>query len=216
MPKPRRFTPEIGERIAITGVGRSGTTLLVELFTALEFETGYKPETMTRHTDTIAHAGLERPLVGENNPYVIKSPAFYRDLDGALTKGEVKLSHAIVPIRDLFSAAESRRRVTREALKAGRDPQRQPGGLWLTRNPATQEAALAMVFYTLVETLSRHQVPLVLLSFPRLVTDARYCFDALAPVLAPHGVDWREFYWAHASVTRPDLVHAFLRPESDD
>jgi len=212
MLKPRKFVPEIGERIAITGVGRSGTTFLVELFTALDFETGYDAETVMRHTDPIANSGLERPLVAANNPYVIKSPWFFRELGGALSAGTISLSHVIVPIRELTEAAESRRRVSEAARQAGLDPNLQPGGLWLTRNPAAQEAVLGGAFYILMETLVRHRVPLVLLSFPLLITDDEYCYQALRPVLEPHGVDWHEFQLAHARVTRPELVHRFDGP----
>jgi hypothetical protein len=136
--KPRSRTDASQGRIIITGTGRAGTTLLVQLFTALGFDTGFSLEEALIGVDSISHAGLERELLDEANPYVIKSPWFAGKLLAALEAEQIRISAAIVPMRDLFSAAESRRRATEEAARRGLDASLQPGGLWLTQDPAKQ------------------------------------------------------------------------------
>ena len=93
--------------------------------------------------DAISNAGLERPLLNETNPYVIKSPWFADLLLEALENQCIEIYAALIPIRDLFEAAESRRRVHFEAAARGLHPETQPGGLWYTADPAAQEPILS-------------------------------------------------------------------------
>ena len=105
--------------ILITGTGRSGTTLLVQYFTALGFDTGFTPEQIERRIDDVSHAGLETPLSADPLPYVAKSPFYTGSLGNALDAGDVEVAACIVPMRDLFAAAESRRRVSAAAGSFG-------------------------------------------------------------------------------------------------
>ena len=45
--------------IVITGTGRSGTTLLVQFFSALGFDTGYTLEQVKSQVDSRSKSGLE-------------------------------------------------------------------------------------------------------------------------------------------------------------
>jgi hypothetical protein len=78
-------------RIIITGTGRAGTTFLVQLFSELGFDTGYSAEEAMRAVDGISRAGLEKPLVDESNPYVIKSPWFADQLAEALENRRLQI-----------------------------------------------------------------------------------------------------------------------------
>lgn len=204
---PKVMMPADRRRIVITGTGRAGTTFLVQLFTELGFDTGFSRITAQQGIDAIAHAGLEHKLVDDANPYVIKSPWFPDELATALAAGQVRIRAAILPMRDLFDAAESRRRVFREALKAGQDPFEHPGSLVHTRRFNEQEMRLARQFYDGLFPLVVHDVPVVLLHFPRLVEDAGYLFDRLRALMTEHGVDWEAFRAAFTAVARPELVH---------
>lgn len=207
MSRARKFDPINGERIIITGVGRSGTTFLVQLFSALEFETGYTVEEALSQVDPISFAGLEQPLFDPQNPYVVKSPYYAEYLMEALDNKSIKISYVIVPIRSLFEAAESRRRVTSEASKIRPNPIDYPGGLTHTLSPDEQEEKLAINFYGLIHALVKHRVGTLFLEFPRLVNDGLYCFEQLRPLLDEHGVDQKEFLSAHGSVANPHLIH---------
>lgn len=46
------------KRILITGTGRAGTSFLIELFTNLGFETGFKPEEIKDYKFSIGRAGF--------------------------------------------------------------------------------------------------------------------------------------------------------------
>lgn len=198
-------------RIIIAGTGRAGTTFLVQLFTALGFNTGFSLQEAIETVDEISNAGLERPLLSDDNPYVIKSPWFADQLSEVLEKQKIKIYMALIPIRGLFEAAESRRRVHFEAVAKGNDPAMQPGGLWYTTNPSAQESILATQLYNTIYPLVKFDVGMVFLEFPRLVSDKSYLFGKLLSLLEDHGVTYSEFAAGHARVARPEIVHTFRR-----
>lgn len=197
-------------RIIIAGTGRTGTTLLIQLFTALGFDTGFTFEEAIAHVDPLAQTGLEHySIKSDCNPYVFKSPSFPASLEEALQAGGVKIHSAIIPIRDLFAAAESRRQVHRAALERGLDPLVQPGSLWLTDDPVWQEVFLAMQFYKTLFPLVQFEVPIYFLEFPLFANDPIYLYQILEPLLSGHGVTAQELQEAHWTVTKPALIHEF-------
>lgn len=200
--------------LLITGTGRSGTTLLVEYFTALGFDTGFTQEQISRRIDDISHAGLETPLTRDPLPYVAKSPFYTGSLGKALDAGTVEVAACIVPMRDLFSAAESRRRVSAAAAAAGLDPESARGGLTFQaqKRPKKQEERLAVQFYKLIHTLVRHDVPTYFLNFPGFANGERDLYADLEPLLSSHGVTPEESAAALASVVQVDLITDFQQP----
>jgi len=209
--------------ILIGGTGRAGTTLLVQWFTALGFDTGFDLDDAVSRVDPISHGGLEHSLrrslgVGERLPYVAKSPWYGARLGDYLASGELRVRACIIPVRDLFEAAESRRQVSERAEEAGRDPFKTPGGaVGAGRGGraalAKQEQKLARQFYELVQTLVRHDVPIYFLRFPDFARGEQDLFTALRPLLEGHGVTAEESQSALARVLRPELIHEF--PPSD-
>lgn len=194
-------------RIVIAGTGRTGTTLLVQILTALNFDTGFTLEDATANIDRISHAGLEHAFSDEFNPYVIKSATI--TVAEALKERGLKIHAAIIPMRDLFAAAESRRRVYHAAAAHGLDPLKQPGTLLLTQDPAWQEIFLAVQLYNTVFPLVQFRIPTYLLEFPRFARDVAYLYRALEPLLSSHGVTLQELRNAHRAVVKPELIHQF-------
>lgn len=188
--------------LIITGTGRAGTTLLVQLMTALGMDTGFSDTSSDIYE--VCRAGMERDLRDPRCPYVVKDPKLCHNLDAILREGLATIDRAIVPIRDLYSAAESRRSVT---ARAGAPPGGVAGGLWLTSAPEQQESILAGQLYELFLTLARHDIQTTILYFPRLATDPRYLYRKLSPVLP--GIDAERFFKAFADVIRPDWIHDF-------
>lgn len=198
------------DKILISGTGRAGTTMLVQLFTALGFNTGYDLETATSDIDPISKAGLERLDAGPNSPYVIKSPIYADLLLPLLADQTIRLRAVILPMRDLTAAAQSRIRVTQEALAAGATEETEhPGGMWLTRTPAQQEAKLAIQFYKIMQILTAFGITPITMDFPRLARNEAYLHDQLEPLLRQHGVSRLEFRDAFARVVQPDRIHDF-------
>jgi hypothetical protein len=199
--------------ILIGGTGRAGTTLLVQYFTALGFDTGFTLDEALNRVDPLARAGLEHSLERGNLPYVSKSPWYSRNLAAHLDSGELAVRCCIIPMRDLFSAAESRREVSRQAESAS-GTAKHPGGLTHPgkQGPQRQEARLARQFYELVHTLLERQIPFYFLRFPEFARGEADLFDSLRPLLDQHGVSRQESDEALSRVLRPELINDFAKP----
>jgi hypothetical protein len=207
MISPRDRTTAESGHILITGTGRAGTTLLVRYFAALGFDTGFAAD---EAVDTISNAGLERLPDGSVLPYVIKSPYYASSLGAIIDRRALTIKCCIVPVRRLFDAAESRRRVRHEAERAGRDPGGQPGTIVGTTNPAEQENALAAQLYELIEACARHATPLHLLHFPTFAESHAHLYAGLRPILDEHGVAEAESVKAHKTVSDVRMIHKFV------
>jgi hypothetical protein len=191
--------PEPRRHLLIAGPGRSGTTVLVRLLSAMGLETHIERSAGTVDYYEDANAGLEDLLTDENAPYVVKSPWAYQWLDHALESGNIVVDHAIVPVRNLRDAAASR--VITELQRINSAPgldelisssgrvlehfASTAGGVTYSLEPLDQERILAMGFARLVEVLVRRDVPTILLDFPRFTSDAAYLLRQLRPVLGP-------------------------------
>ena len=161
----------------ITGTGRAGTTLLVSILTKLGFDTGYRPDELL--VDPVAHAGLEGDLRLGDAPYIVKSPWICTYATELMARSDIVIDCAFVPIRNLSETAESRRSVQRRR----RTSEPVLGGLWRVDKPEDQETELATLFYGLIYELSRKDVPIVFIHFPRLALDASYLYDKLRSAL---------------------------------
>lgn len=190
--------------LIISGTGRAGTTFLVQLLTEVGLDTGF--ETSTSNIFENCNAGMERDLRGPDAPYVVKSPFLCDDLDEIIAGGDVMIDHALVPIRDLNAAAESRRSVVAKSAM-NLEPDRVPGGLWATQDPRAQEAVLAEKHHRLMYSLAKHDIPMTLLHFPRFINDAAYLYAKLK--FALNDTDYESFQKAFRAVCRPELVHDF-------
>lgn len=199
--------------IMISGTGRSGTTALMQLFTYLGVDTGYDRETCWG-VDPISSAGLEFDVTRPDRPYLIKSPWLSRRMEEARETG-IAWDCAILPIRSLADAAQSRRRVYHAQAASGNDrPHDAAGSLWATRDPESQEAASAMEFHHLLHALQEQEVPTFLPVFPRLATDADYLWRTLETVFRGLGVSRASFKIAHARVMQPEKIHTFTKEQT--
>jgi hypothetical protein len=190
--------------LIISGTGRSGTTFLVQLFTMLGLDTGFADLASAMFAN--CNAGMEWDIRRPDAPYIIKSPWLCDYLDEVLTGEEIIVEHAIVPVRDLFSAAQSRREVTSRT-----DPTDFPdgilGGLWHTDTPEQQEQVLASQLYKLIYVLAKRDIPMTLLYFPRIIHDPEYLYRKIA--FALNGVSFERFRAVFGEVAQPQLVHDF-------
>lgn len=193
--------------IIITGTGRAGTTFLMELFTVLGLDTGFDRSQFPY--DRECRAGLEIDLRDPDAPFIVKQPELCETLPDVLANGDVAIDHALIPMRDLFSAAESRRANVRAARRAdpGATPSRVLGGTVGTDDPEEQEEVLARRFHTLIGTIARHGIPTTFLSYPDFLADPEALFKKLPPPL--RGPSKAAFLAAHKEVYRPDLVHDY-------
>ena len=192
--------------VIISGTGRAGTTFLMQLFTRLGLPTGFSD--INSHVYPNCNAGMERDIRDPDAPYIIKNPRLCDYLEQVLESGDVVIDQAIIPIRDPFSAAESRRDVVRRTdpgLYAG--PDQIPGGLYNTCDPGMQEAVLAGLLHKLLHVLTKYDIPTTLLYFPRLIHDPEYLHGKIKSLLGQ--MDYDHFSGVFKEVARPDLVHNF-------
>jgi hypothetical protein len=196
--------------LMIAGTGRAGTTFLVRYLAELGLDT-YLSRHADARVDTLANAGFEElPLSGdpETLPYVIKSPWLCEYVDELLQT--VHLDAVIVPVRDLNEAASSRVLVEKDAMHRGAPWLSQhasvwdswgwsPGGAIFSLDPVDQARLLAVSFHRLIERLVAADVPIIFLSFPRMVLDAAYLHRKLDGVI-PRNVTEKAALAAHALV----------------
>jgi hypothetical protein len=198
------------KHIIISGTGRSGTTFLVQLFTMLGLDTGF-PNT-TSNVFENCNAGMEWDIRRPDAPYIIKSPWLCDYLDDTLThRKDIVIEYAIIPVRDLYSAAESRRDVTRRTNHHSVSKEI-PGGLWHTDKPEQQEQILTSQLYKLIYALAKHDIPVTLLLFPRIIHDSDYLYKQMS--FALKGIPMEKFREAFTKISQPQLVHNFGSQDS--
>lgn len=202
------------KHVLITGTGRAGTTFLVQLLTNLGLDTGFSKDNMS--IDKTARAGLEHGLLEEDAPYIVKSPSFINQADEVLAKDDIIIEHVFIPIRDLYSAAESRRHVVRQEFKKLSLLQKLlyrlnltviPGGLTRTRNAKDQEYILSTSLYNLLLKFSEHSIPITFVQYPLLTRDGGYLYERFLPILT--GIEREDFLKVYADTVRPNLVSNF-------
>lgn len=197
--------------VIISGTGRAGTTFLVQLLTVLRLDTGFPDIYTGIHKNS--NAGMELDLQQNTAPYIIKSPWLCDNLDEILMTKDIVIDHAIIPIRDLHSAAQSRIYVSEQAKgdgsMSGSDV---PGGLWHTNSPSEQENILAKQLYKLLYAIAKHNIPVIMLLFPKLVKDPRYLYSKIHQIL--ENISYADFLRAFEKVSRPELVHDFGKKDS--
>ena len=183
--------------IFIAGTGRAGTSFLVRFLTEAGLESTLSRNGSDALWDERAKAGLEEPLgtiATGDLPYLVKSPALHVVAD-RIAASPATVRAVIIPVRDLASAAASRLIVQHQATQSEHpwltglsEPWEEshtaaPGGAIFSTHPLDQARILAVGFHRLVETLVRHDIPLVFLHFPRLASDPEYLFEKLAFIL---------------------------------
>jgi hypothetical protein len=209
---------EKAHHLLITGTGRAGTSFLVKYLAELGLNT-HCDRQQAPHWDRTAQAGLENlPLVDPAGtlPYVIKTPWLTEYTDQILARDDIAVDVVIVPIRNLVEAAASRTVVELQNLHA-RLPGMvnldqtwenwgfTPGGTVFSLNPLDQARLLALGFHQLVEHVTKADIPIVFLDFPRIVEDADYLFAKIKSYL-PTSITAEQARTAHEAVAKKSNV----------
>lgn len=193
------------QHVIITGTGRAGTTFLMQLFTGLGLPTGYK-DVMDDVLTGEQNCGMEVGLTLKKGlPYFVKSPFFCTQIDDAVEQGMI-INNVIVPIRNLKAAVDSRKRVGKVTNNIA-----SPGGIYGVRDFEKQEEYILKSIYQLFLSIAKHDLPVILLSFPRLVLDVNYLYKKIRPVLHIPGkdmtIDFDQFKTVFTQLSKPELVH---------
>jgi len=202
----------------IAGTGRAGTSFLVRYLAELGLETH-----IARHGSgdwsERASAGFEdlpMPAGNDQLPYVVKSPWLTECIDSVLADPAIRIDAVVIPVRSLAEAATSRTVLERQATHANiplmtrlerpwQNSGITPGGVVFSLDPVDQARLLAVGFHILVEQLVQHDIPIILLDFPRFIQDWRYLFKYLHPHLPIH-FEEEAAQRAHARIANQSLV----------
>jgi hypothetical protein len=186
----------VAPHILITGPGRAGTTLLVQILTDLGLDTGFAPDAPI---DEHAQAGLEQDVTAPDAPHIVKDTVSAHGLRGLLSSGAVELEHVIVPMRELQITAASRIRVSEFGEK------QRPGGLVGTTDPNLQAQVLLKMVYDLMAGFAEHEIPFTVVWFPRWATDPDYAYRRLGFLTPQHdAAAWRRAIEARVDLS---LIH---------
>lgn len=212
--------PSRRRHLIITGTGRAGTTFLVRYLAELGLDTHLSRKHQP-HFDVNARAGLEDHPLRVNPrdlPYVIKSPWLHEEIDELLARSEMQVDCAIVPVRDLTEAAASRVAVERRAIHEDSPWVASQNTTWKTWGWSSggavfsletidQARLLAVGFHHVIERLTLADIPIILLSYPRIIHDWKYLFAKLKPYL-PTTIDEQLAQQGHAMAvdTGPSLT----------
>lgn len=191
------------KHIIISGIGRSGTTFLVKVFTELGLDTGFTPGEYPIFEN--CNAGLEISLKKADAPYVVKDPRLCDYLPEVVAMGKI-IEHAFIPVRKLEHAVQSRISVQERSLHLLESRKSVPGGLWDSPKAENQQQVLTEKFYRLVYNLTLLSIPTTFLEFPRFAQDPEYLFAKLTPILK---LEYLDFLQVFNSVSDPAAIHNF-------
>lgn len=200
----------------IAGTGRAGTTFLVQYLAACGLDTHLARHPAANSYNEDANAGLEDlPFDNPELPYIVKSPWLHAYATRLLADPSIVLDAVIFPMRSIVEASTSRvvnELRARYAVESLPDDCRlweswgtTPGGIVYSLNPIDEARLLALGFHELMHTLVKHDVPLVMLDFPRLVEDPDYLYEKLHPVIGDK-VDRERALLAHRETAVPSKV----------
>lgn len=201
--------------LLIAGTGRAGTTFLVEYLAECGLDT-HLAHSRDSGYDEDANAGLEDLLLNNPGaPYVVKSPWLYEYAERLLADPQTVVDAVIIPMRSIVEAATSRTvnelrarygsTVVHDDCKQWESWGTTPGGVTYSLNPIDQARLLALGFHELLHTLVKHNVPVVLLDFPRFIGDPNYLYEALRSTLGCR-LDRTAALLAHEKVAVPSKV----------
>ena len=203
----------------ITGTGRAGTSFLMAVLSSLGMPTGFGDSASKQLKDSW-HAGFERSALPaclcrngdghtlclrfEQDVQIIKAPqlAEQNQFPLWLTPPASGLANVIVPVRSSNESA------------ASRDANgNQNGGFSMgATDHLSQQHADEHLLSTLIVELSKQDVPVTLLYYPRHVLDARYSADKLGWLLRRYNISKAAFVQAHTSLLNPAWVHSAFVP----
>lgn len=184
------------KHLLIAGTGRAGTSLLVRILDACGLETEISRRGGAVFWDEHAHAGIENvPVVGDDHPYVVKSPFSYQFMRQLLANPEIRLDGVLIPVRDLEEATASRivlelrhryehcTELASQVEETWRDWGTVPGGVTYSLEPLDQARILAHSLHRMIEPLIEREIPIHFLKFPKFAEDLEYLYRRVGPVL---------------------------------
>jgi len=197
--RPKAAVAKPEPKIVITGTGRAGTTLLVQILDDLGLDTGLREGKLSPYGLNV-RAGLESRADDPESPTVVKDMTLGFRMRELLEGSTLDIAHVILPDRRLDVAAASRIRVANYGKRPfGR------GSLTGTMRATEQIRVLRAMRTEILSALEDFTIPYTVLEFPRFAADAAYTHAALAPILG--GATVEDVQRALDHCVRPEMIH---------
>jgi hypothetical protein len=189
-------------KVIITGTGRCGTSVLMQLLTHLGFNTGYSREEADRAINKMPklRAGIEHSIESKREAYILKNPAFAQVNEFKRLSKKFNIDYVYIPIRKLEATAKSRDHMQRHIPGAY-------GGFWLNAHSIEeQKTAHAKLIYNLIEYLEDSEVPFSLISFPHFINHPEYLYNKLSHLMQRNPIRYDDFKKEFSKIIKPDFV----------
>ena len=177
--------------IIITGMGRSGTSFLMELFTMLNFNTGFSKNEIIEFLKNppTERAGFER---GYSDKFeVIKAPGFMIKPE-LIVNNWNDFEYLIISIRKSEDSAKSRILVQK---KSGHKSPVNGGIVGVNKiDEKEQEQYLLKRFYDFffeISVLGNKKI--IFIRYPKLKDDSKYLFEKINMILTEKKINYSEF-----------------------
>lgn len=174
-------------RVIILGLGRAGTTFIMQILTRLGYDTGGEP--YNEPINPTGRAGFEIGIINNGMvnkkilrrcPEIIKNPYLTIHIDEILTNNYVPIRAIICPIREVMETIVSRERADLFFFTEHRNM------------PAEERVPnMFSLLGKVMESCTLFDVPFTTIAFPRLAKDKKYLYNKLKEVFAD--LDYKEF-----------------------
>jgi len=160
----------VDSHVLITGTGRAGTSLLMQILTELGLDTGFKKGVKL---DAKSNAGLERSIKDIDRwSYIVKNPEFCFEIPMILKEKEI--DHVFICVRDAWDTALSRRENSRNNSL---------GGYWYADTIQEQIDSNDLAVHQLIQSIAYHDLQNTIICFDKMVEDCDYLWLKLTPLL---------------------------------
>jgi hypothetical protein len=178
--------------VIVTGPGKCGGSLLMQILTELDIDTGFPKGLTFKNND--AGGNYEKKLRGSGTkfplPYVIKEPQMCADIDLRIKKLKLSVDHIYILLRRPGPEA-----VALEFMRRGSsNPETFEEGLRCKDLERTTRG-IARRELQVVNLVAELQIPHTLVSYPRFASDINYAFMKF----------W--FLWEKFDIKKKDLLH---------
>lgn len=181
-------------KIVITGTGRCGTSFLMHFFTELGLNTGYTLDECEQHlAQSGCDGGIEHSIGTEKfeSSDIVKNPQWF--YNPAMLNFDIDC--IIVPIRELKNVA-----LSRKAIGSGKY-----GGFWQNASTLDEQMRIdANAMYRFIKYVTRKDINLIFLDFPRIINDSEYLFDKIGYKIGVCTKPWKSSFEKIANI---DKVH---------
>jgi hypothetical protein len=195
----------MSSHVLIAGPGKSGGSLLMQMFTEMGMDTGYSKDYKQVKTNVGGHyewkirgKDMKRPF-----PYLLKEPQMCTDIDIRIDRLKLRVDHVYVLLRrpgPVANALEFLRRGVPDAKKEQFETH--------VRTEAVDkiERGMNLRIQNLVHLLAEMDLPVTLVSYPKWAHDGAYGYKKFDFLVKKYDISQKTWNRTIAKCVDPKLV----------